>query len=250
MRKIYISADVEGLNGVVNPSQIACDYSIPYNEMCLQLHKELNALIKGLKLAGVEDIVINDAHGAMNNIALSELPEDVTLITGKPKPVSMMYGLHESFDAVIFLGCHAKVCSNGVLAHTFNMAFKDVKLNGATVGEAQLNAIFAASKGVGIVLASGDDVLCSQIKEDIGNITTIETKKAISFSAAVCRKNEELLEEYIQTASKVNNLPIITYPVSDNYIIEIELADGKCEKFSSSDYEEVYKFMQKISATV
>ena len=102
MRKIYISADVEGLNGITSFKQTLPEFVDDYAQMRPQLHFELNALIQGLKNAGVEEIVINDAHNTMTNITLTELPEDITLISGKPKKVSMMYGLDESFDGVIF----------------------------------------------------------------------------------------------------------------------------------------------------
>ena len=124
MKKIYISADTEGLNGVTSFSQVLPDYKPDYPEMQKELHAELNALIKGLKSAGVQEIVVNDAHNTMTNINLSELPDDVVLISGKPKKVSMMYGLDDSFDGVILFGYHAMAGSEGVLAHTFNMFFK------------------------------------------------------------------------------------------------------------------------------
>ena len=197
MKKIYISADVEGLNGITSFKQTLPEYVDDYAQMRPQLHLELNALIKGLKQAKVEEIVINDAHNTMTNITLTELPNDIKLISGKPKKVSMMYGLDETFDGVIFFGYHAKATSKGVLAHTFNINFKSVWLNDEKISEAQLNGIYAKTLNVPIVLASGDNVFCDEIKKDIGNIKTIQTKTAITNTAAICEKNEDLLNLYI-----------------------------------------------------
>ena len=53
--------------------QVLPEYKTEYSEMQKELHAELNALIKGLKQAGIEEIVINDAHNTMTNINLSEI---------------------------------------------------------------------------------------------------------------------------------------------------------------------------------
>ena len=90
MKKIYISADLEGLNGVANFKQVLPEYKEYYLPTIIQLHKELNALIKGLKKTGINDIVVNDAHNTMDNIKLGELDDDITLISGKPKEISMV----------------------------------------------------------------------------------------------------------------------------------------------------------------
>ena len=201
--KVYISADTEGLNGVTSFRQVLPEYASDYSQMRPQLHKELNALIHGLKRAGVKEIVINDAHNTMTNISIGELPNDIHLISGKPKKVSMMYGLDTSFDGVIFFAYHAKATSEGVLAHTFNMYFKSVWLNGEKIGEAKLNGIYAKTIGVPIILASGDNIFCKEIQDDIGNIKTIQTKTAICNTAANCKPNDILLKEYEQAGKSI-----------------------------------------------
>ena len=264
MNKIYISADVEGLNGITSFRQVLPEFVNDYAQMRPQLHLELNALIKGLKEAGIENITVNDAHNTMTNIILSELDKDVNLISGKPKKVSMMYGLDETFDGVIFFAYHAKAGSNGVLAHTFNMFFKNVYLNGAKISEAELNGIYARTLNVPIILASGDNIFCEQIKEDIGNIATIETKKAICSTAAICATNSELLEKYHEFGRNIKNLEKFSYETSPKYELRVEFDDSHLTKqiakttnlstednficFCSKDYTEIYTTLQKISA--
>lgn len=266
MKKIYISADTEGLNGVTSFKQVLPEYEAEYKTMRPELHDELNALIKGLKKGGVKEIVVNDAHNTMTNIILSELPSDVTLISGKPKKVSMMYGLDKSFDGVIFLGYHAMATSDGVLAHTFNMFFKSVWLNGEKIGEAKLNGIYASTIGVPVVLASGDNIFKEEIQHDLGNIEVIQTKTAITNTACTCRKKEELLADYEHAGKEVKKLSKHEYNISDNYELKVELHDNKTAKevakatnlkangkfliSNSTDYTEIYTTLQKISAEV
>ena len=266
MKKIYISADLEGLNGVANFKQVLPEYKEYYLPTVIQLHKELNALIKGLKKAGIKDIVVNDAHNTMDNIKLGELDDDITLISGKPKEVSMMYGLDNSFDGIIFFAYHSMATSPSTLSHTFNMDFKKVVINGNLISEAVLNGIYASIIGVPIVLATGCDVFCEDIKKEIGNIQTINTKNAISHTAAVFRKNNELLAEYEEIASHINEYPKCLVSVSDNYILEVDLGDKnlaenlsdklKCNInntniiFKTKNYRELYIFLQSVSKFV
>ena len=264
MKKIYISADTEGLNGVTSFKQVLPEYRSEYETMRPQLHAELNALVKGLKKGGVKEIVINDAHNTMTNIELSELPKDVTLISGKPKKISMMYGLDKSFDGVIFFAYHAMATSGGVLAHTFNMNFKSVKLNGEKIGEAKLNGIYAATIGVPIILASGDNVFKYEIKNQIGNIEVIQTKTAISNTAAIFEKQEILLKNYETAGKNIKKLSGFSYKTAQNYELIVELdndnlvskiaqennlkTDGNSLLINSTDYTEIYTTLQKISA--
>ncbi len=264
MKKIYISADVEGLNGVTSFKQTLPEYVDDYAQMRPQLHLELNALLDGLNKAGVDEIVVNDAHNTMTNITLSLLPMNVRLISGKPKKVSMMYGLDESFDGVILFAYHAKAASDGVLAHTFNINFKCVWLNGERISEAQLNGIYAKTLNVPIVLASGDDVFCKELKQDLGNIKTIQTKTVVSKTAAICEVNENLLKEYKKAGENINSFEKIFAKISDTYCLKVEFddnsmaefiakqtdlkQDSNCVCFNSTDFVEIYTMLQKISA--
>ncbi len=51
--------------------------------------------------------MVNDSHGSMRNIIADQLDPRASLISGSPKPLSMMQGIDSSFDACIFVGYHA-----------------------------------------------------------------------------------------------------------------------------------------------
>ncbi|MBR4396286.1 MAG: M55 family metallopeptidase, partial [Methanobrevibacter sp.] len=48
------------------------------------------------------------------------------------------------------------------------MDFKKVLINGKLISEAILNGIYASIIGIPIVLATGCDVFCEEIKKEIG----------------------------------------------------------------------------------
>lgn len=269
MSKIYISADLEGVNGVVYPQQLEpSNESYKYAQK--QQNKELNCIIEALIQAGVEHITLNDAHGSMNNIIISDINSKVELITGKPKPVSMLYGLDETYDGVIFAGYHAAAGSDtGVLAHTFSHIYKKIKLNNNPIGEIELNAIYAGIKNVPVILITGDYAACQEAKLSLGDVNFVCVKKAISTTAAICRPEDELFLELTEkTLHSVNNAKNKSVFISNPpYKLEIDFVDRRMadvaqllpcvEKLSESaiiyesdNYENIYKFLQFITATI
>ena len=65
---------------------------------------------------------------------MDRLPKDVTVVRSFPRPLGMMQGIDETFDAVVFVGYHAGTTNpEGVRAHTLSSAtLADVRLNGAS----------------------------------------------------------------------------------------------------------------------
>src|SRR5436190_24311135 len=86
---------------------------------------------------------------------------------GSLKPYGMMQGLDSSVSAVVFQGSHAKGGTpDGFLAHTGSgTVVEDLKINGVSVGEGGMNALFAAWYGVPVVFDSGDSVAVAQLKQ-------------------------------------------------------------------------------------
>ena len=64
MKKIYISADIEGIWGNSNPANTAKNGYL-YSEYCTNMMNEVNLVIDLLFQNGVEEVVVNDSHGNM-----------------------------------------------------------------------------------------------------------------------------------------------------------------------------------------
>ncbi len=184
--KVFISVDMEGVAGVATRDHVVTggqDYHMA-REWTTQ---EANAAIKGALEAGATEIVVNDSHGSMRNIIADKLNPAARLITGSPKPLGMMQGIDETFDAAIFIGYHARAGSiDGVLDHTYSSAsVYSLRVNGMEVGESELNAILASYYNVPVVMIAGDHTLCKQVEDFLGeNIVTTEVKKGIGRTAA------------------------------------------------------------------
>lgn len=183
--KIYISADMEGVVGVVTADQLG-PAGFEYSRYREFMTEEVNSAIAGARAAGAGDIVVSDSHGNGENILIEKLPKDVRLVRSWPRPLMMMQGIDETFDGVIFIGYHAGTNNmHGVRAHTISSArFADVRLNGTSVPEAGINAAIAGYYNVPVIMISGDDVIVKRSAELLGNIEGAVVKKAISFHAA------------------------------------------------------------------
>lgn len=200
--KILISADIEGVNGVVHPDQIYPDGKF-YKEALEKWILELNAVIEGLNESGAKEIIINDSHNHMRNLDNSKL-KGASVILGWQKPFSMVSTANEKYDACLFTGYHARATANGILSHTYRpRIIKKVILNGKEVGETGLNAALLGHYDTPIILVSGDDVTCSEAKDLLGKeLITVETKKALSRYSAVSKPFDETLKALREGAKK------------------------------------------------
>ena len=128
--------------------------------------EDANAAIRGAFDGGATEVVVNDSHGSQRNLLPEDLDPRARLISHSFKRYGMMEGLDESFDAIVFVGYHAKADTpRGVFAHTGSGVIRDLQINGRSVGEGGMNAALAAWYGVPVVVVSGDDVAVAQVKE-------------------------------------------------------------------------------------
>ncbi len=185
--KIYISTDFEGVAGIVDWDQIMVG-SHDYDLGRRLLLGELNAAIDGaLEAAGADaEIVVNDSHSTMRNLPPDLIHGRASLLSGKHKPMYMMEGLDDSFDAIFFLGYHGSIgASQSVLSHSYNpRAIWEARINERVVGESAINALVAAHYGVPIVLVTGDQVTAAEARELEPAPYTVEVKRSLSRTAA------------------------------------------------------------------
>ena len=176
--RLFISVDMEGIGGIGSPTMTSNggkDYGLG-REL---LTAEVNAVVAAIfaRHPGAE-LLVNDSHGDHQNALHTQLDPRVEYIQGSIKPLGMVQGLDESFDGVIFLGYHAKAGDpDGFLAHTGSGSVKGLWLNDVEVGEGGMNAAFAGSHGVPVILAAGDSAATAELV-DLLDTETVTTKIA------------------------------------------------------------------------
>lgn len=212
--KIYISADIEGISGVVSKAQLSPE-GYDYQRARMLMTKEVNAAIEGAIEAGAKEIVVNDSHGPMTNIIIEALNPKANLITGTPKRFGMMEGIDDTYDAVILIGYHSKMNTPGVLAHSYHGGvISDISINGKSVGEFGINAFVAGYFDVPVVLVSGDNILSDEVSVINDKIEKVVVKTTQGRYSAKCTSPEivhNMIKEKVKTAlSKIDNVPSTT----------------------------------------
>ncbi len=182
--KIYISADIEGVAGIVSPQQGSMGNG-EYERARRLMTQEVNAAIEGAFAGGASEVLVNDAHGDMRNLLPDELDPRAELISGKPKPLNMFEGLTAEHAGVFCIGYHARAREAGVLAHTTNgFAFGRIRVNDRELGEAGLYGAYAGSLGVPVILLTGDDRLEGETRTLFPEANYAVVKQAIGQRAA------------------------------------------------------------------
>ena len=200
--RILISADLEGVSGVVHPDQIYPDGKF-YKETLVRWASELNVVIDGLNEVGVKDIVILDSHNHMRNLDNSLVPK-ASVVLGWQRSYSMMSCIDKGFDACFFMGYHAMAGCSSTLSHTYRpRIIKQVFFNNTQVGETGLNAALAGFFKVPVVFISGDEAVCNEAKNLLGEqVVTVSTKIGLSRYSALSYPFEETLTKLKNGAIK------------------------------------------------
>ena len=264
MKKLFISADIEGTCGITAWEEAEANGGRNYGYFCQRMTAEVDAAARGAENAGYISTV-KDAHDSARNIDPMGLPKTATLIRGWAKDCyCMMGGLdRDHYDAVAFTGYHSEAYNDGnPLSHTMTGSVHRVTLNGMPCPEFLINAYMAAYHGIPIVFLSGDEALCKYAKELIPGITTVASKSGCG-AAVVSRHPEAVREEIFQgmkTALSREDLSdcYLTLPEHFELVVEYKdwntahsysfypgavSVDAKTVKFESDDYYEVMRFM-------
>jgi len=203
--KILIAADMEGITGVVHWDQVNPDHS-EYKRFRKLMTEDVNAAVRGAFAGGATSVVVTDGHFNGRNILIEELDSRATLNSGSPAPLSMVNGVDDGVDGVMFIGYHGRMGAvNAILDHTWSdERVSGLWINDRAFGEAGLNGAVCGHFDVPIIMASGDQTLCAEVREFFGNaIETAQVKKAMSRMSAEClppAQTAKLIEEVAKRA--------------------------------------------------
>ena len=264
--KIYISADMEGVAGVVTGEQLG-PQGFEYSRFREFMTQEVNAAIEAALEAGATEIVVSDSHGNGQNLLIEKLPKNVTLVRAFPRPLMMMQGIDETFAGAIFLGYHTGTTNaRGVRAHTMSSArLADVRLQGASVSEAGINAAIAGHFNVPVIMVSGDDAAVEETAALLGDVEGATVKWSYGFHSAKTLMPEaaqQLIREKVRKAvGRIKDFkpyklkPPVRLDVRFksyrpaevlSYLSIVERTDAHSIKFTGKDMIEVSKFLEFI----
>lgn len=182
--KIYILTDLEGVSGVARWDQTGQD-TPGYPQAVRLMTEELRACVEGIQASdpGAE-IWVWDAHGC-GSVDFERFPRGAKLLNNMH--ISPPAYLDDSFDALFFLGQHAKAGTrDGNLAHTYSSkSIEYYKINGIELGEFGCRAALAGSYGVPTVFVSGDDKMMAEARELVPHIYGAQVKVGLGPQVAL-----------------------------------------------------------------
>jgi D-amino peptidase len=262
--KVYISADMEGIAGVVSGEQLG-PQGFEYARFREFMTNEVLAAIEGARAAGATEILVSDSHGNGQNLLIEKFPKDVQIIRSWPRPLMMMEGIDTTFDAVLFVGYHTGTTNTqGVRAHTMSSAnFADVRLNGISVPEAGLNAAIAGHFGVPVALITGDAAIVQEARALLGDIEGAVVKWPLGFHSArtmtpeaSCALIRDKARSAVERVAKLKpyrlkapvelELRFKNYRPAEilAYLPNVERADAHTVRFRGKDILEVARFIE------
>jgi D-amino peptidase len=206
----------------------------------------------------------------MRNILASDLHPKASLISGTPKPLSMMQGIDASYDAVIFIGYHARAgTAAATLDHTISgSTIRSIKINGLEHPELGINAAIAGYYKVPVIMLSGDAETCAQAKSFLGDeIITVAVKEATGRYAARLLPRDEARSRLREGAREalLKGEKIAPFRLSAPFQFDVEFHNsGQAEMpalvprvkrtgarsvaFSADDFIEGFKLLRAVIA--
>jgi D-amino peptidase len=267
--KVFVSVDMEGIWGVVHGDQTSSE-TRDYGYARKWMAEDVNAVVEGMFEAGATEVIVNDSHGSMRNILPSDFHPKASLISGSPKPLSMMQGIDDSFAACIFVGYHAKAgTASSILDHTISGgSIRAIRINGLELPELGINAAIAGYFKVPVIMLSGDAETCRQAKSILGSeLTAVDVKEGIGRFAAKMLPAEEarrrlrdgakqaLLKREKLAPFKLNpplNFELEFHNSSQaempSLLPQVKRTGPRSVAFSANDYLEGFKLMRAIIA--
>ena len=230
MKKAYISADIEGMEGVVTNIQCSrqgADFAVARKRLAL----DVNAAARACFDSGYDEVLVCDGHADMENLLIEDLDERIKLLSGAMRQSLQMEAIDSSFDAYISFGhAGAGLTPGGVIDHCYNGGkVYNLRFNGITMNtETVANAAMAGHYGVPLVACIGDAAPAKEVQAFVPNCEAIVVKEGVSRFAAISihpNKARQLIYEGVK-AGLARQDQIQPLRLGDEVTMEVDYKDS------------------------
>ncbi len=221
-KRFYIAVDLEGVACTVGTNgQGLAASTAGYEYACLQGSREADSAAKALFDCGADEVWVWDNHGTGFNLKYDLIDSRCKFVLGAGSGKRFPF-IETGFDGVLLIGYHAYDTPDAVLAHVYSSAtFQHQKINGAFVGEAQIDGAIAGKYGVPVIFASSDNVCIEQISATFQSAVTVVTKTALAWNSCVSNHPKKVCDDIYtgvkQAYENIDKMRPFTYPVPFKY---------------------------------
>lgn len=188
--KIFMHWDMEGACGLFKKEQAwYWEESVPEavgQEGRDLLMADVNSATRAALEAGADEIVVSDTHHGGGNLDIPRMLSDPRVTYNirsrgyQGAEYRWMPGLDGTVDAFLVPAHHAMAGTEGAfLPHTETTLYREVQINGQSVGEIGLEACFAAHWDIPVIMMHGDEAACDEARMLYPWIVAVPVKKAV-----------------------------------------------------------------------
>lgn len=200
--RIFIVTDMEGVGGVNNADEQLLPGQRRFDESRKFLAGELNAAIEGALAAGATEIVVWDGHDGSRSLSIDDIHPRARLIQGKPTPPNY-YLSDRAYDGIFIVGQHAMAgAKGGVLSHSQSFSVERIAINGRSVGEIGQTAAIAGYFHIPVVMLSGDQAACDELRELQPKAETVAVKRLAGTGSTLSLSHTEAKTQIKAAASR------------------------------------------------
>jgi D-amino peptidase len=210
MRKLFVSADIEGCGAVASQHALLPD-RWEWAAARRWMTEDVIAVAQAAFAAGYRQVIVADSHGNAHNIDPDLLPDNVQLIRSWPRPLHMMQGVEQDgVEACAFVGYHGGSMTQGaLLGHTFSgAACRNMKLNGIACSEGFINAALAGEFGQPVVFVSGDNYTVADAQRYAPEAVGFVTKQAMGYRSEAALPPGQVRRMLAERVKEALNRPL------------------------------------------
>jgi len=197
MKEYLIAVDLEGIGGVVGLPNETLTASPDYAVAQKNAIREINSAARALFDNGASRVAVWDNHGGGGNLDFSAMDARIEKIDSKKYPYRLDFAEDYNFSGIIYLGYHSREGTfHGVLAHTYNSrAIQYAKINGAPVGELEIDSYIAATYNISPIFLASDKACIEQFWESSPDTVAVITKEGHGRNSATLRDEDEVVRD-------------------------------------------------------
>ena len=201
--RLFVSADIEGVAGVARPEQTRAG-GPEHEAACRLMVGEVNAAVEGALAAGVQEVVVVDAHGDGLNLPPDAVHPRAELLNGRSFRLGFAPGIAPAFDAAFFLGYPASPGSMEAVLSAISgpeQVLRGVRINGESQSRGSLDGYLCGYYDCPLVLFTGDAAAVSEMHRFRVGLESVVVKESLGPCAARSL-HPEVARERIRTSAR------------------------------------------------